>query len=123
MGDGKVHRLFIQGGLAAMAGAGASHPLDVIKVRLQIQGEGGSSVGKRMGPWSMGIHIVRTDGPGGLFRGLTASLLRQAVYSSVRFGVYDSMKTALGERKGVDLPLWKKVSFESESERVGWVFY
>ena len=31
---------FVQGAVGAMVGASASHPLDLIKVRMQIQGEG-----------------------------------------------------------------------------------
>ena len=63
-----------------MAGGAASHPLDVIKVRLQVQGEG-ALTGPRLNPFQMGRSIVSTDGFPGLFRGLTASLLRQGVYS------------------------------------------
>lgn len=98
-----------------MAGASASHPLDLIKVRLQLQGEGASSAsvvtsGEKLGPMEMGQKILRNDGFRGLFSGLTASLARQAVYSSVRFGVYDSVKEALGEVPGVhELSIWEKV--------------
>lgn len=63
-----------------MAGGAASHPLDVIKVRLQVQGEG-VQTGPRLNPLQMGRSIFVTDGITGLFRGLTASLLRQGVYS------------------------------------------
>lgn len=91
-----------------MAGASASHPLDLVKVRLQLQGEQGGE--RRLGPVEMGRSIVRADGVRGLFGGLTASLLRQAVYSSVRFGAYDSVKEALGEEPGVrELSLAEKV--------------
>jgi len=93
-----------------MAGASASHPLDLIKVRLQIQGEAGSAA-NRLGPWAMARSIVASDGVPGLFSGLTASMLRQAVYSSVRFGVYDVAKERLGRNQpaGTDLPLLEKV--------------
>ncbi|GBG33406.1 Mitochondrial dicarboxylate carrier [Hondaea fermentalgiana] len=106
---GNLHRRFLQGGLAAMAGACASHPLDLIKVRLQLQGEGAASAPK-LGPVAMGQSILRNDGVRGLFGGLTASLARQAVYSSVRFGVYDSCKEALGEIPGErELSLLEKI--------------
>ncbi|KAF2966503.1 hypothetical protein GQX73_g7047 [Xylaria multiplex] len=38
------------------------------------------------------MHIVRNSGPRGLYDGLTASLLRQMTYSTVRFGVYEDLK-------------------------------
>jgi hypothetical protein len=36
--------------------------------------------------------IVRTEGPAALYAGLSASLLRQATYSTVRFGTYEFLK-------------------------------
>mmetsp|Transcript_29411 Transcript_29411/g.36343 ORF Transcript_29411/g.36343 Transcript_29411/m.36343 type:complete len:323 (-) Transcript_29411:614-1582(-) len=108
-----VYRRFVQGGLAAMAGGAASHPLDVIKVLLQIQGEGSAVPGARkLGLFQMGQKVFFNDGVTGLFRGLTASLLRQGVYSSVRFGVYDSINDSFRRMNGdvsKELPLWEKV--------------
>ncbi|KXH51241.1 hypothetical protein CSIM01_09631 [Colletotrichum simmondsii] len=37
-------------------------------------------------------HIVRNHGVTGLYNGLSASLLRQMTYSTVRFGAYEEMK-------------------------------
>lgn len=39
------------------------------------------------------VHIVKTDGPLALYSGLSASLLRQLTYSTVRFGVYEEIKS------------------------------
>ncbi|GAB0135548.1 hypothetical protein EsDP_00003881 [Epichloe bromicola] len=38
------------------------------------------------------VHIVKTDGPLALYSGISASLLRQLTYSTVRFGVYEELK-------------------------------
>jgi len=38
-------------------------------------------------------HILQNDGILGLYSGLSASLLRQITYSTVRFGIYEEMKT------------------------------
>jgi solute carrier family 25 (mitochondrial dicarboxylate transporter), member 10 len=38
------------------------------------------------------VHIVKNNGVLGLYNGLSASLLRQLTYSTVRFGVYEEMK-------------------------------
>ena len=65
-----------------MAGAAASHPLDVIKVRMQIESEKASAL-----TTAKKVFQERT-----MFAGLSASLARQAVYSSCRFGVYDLLK-------------------------------
>ncbi|KFY08266.1 hypothetical protein V492_06389 [Pseudogymnoascus sp. VKM F-4246] len=39
-------------------------------------------------------HVVKNDGFPGLYRGLSASLLRQITYSTTRFGVYEELKAA-----------------------------
>lgn len=39
--------------------------------------------------------ISRTEGIGALYSGLSASLLRQGTYSTVRFGLYDKFKYAV----------------------------
>lgn len=39
------------------------------------------------------VYIVRNQGIFGLYSGLTAALLRQLTYSTVRFGVYEDLKT------------------------------
>ena len=75
-------RAFVMGGLSAMAGAAASHPLDVIKVRMQIEAQKASALAT-----AKKVFAERT-----MFAGLSASLARQAVYSSCRFGVYDYLK-------------------------------
>lgn len=37
-------------------------------------------------------YILRNEGPLGLYAGLTAALLRQLTYSTIRFGVYEDLK-------------------------------
>jgi dicarboxylate transporter 10 len=39
------------------------------------------------------VYIFRNQGISGLYNGLTAALLRQLTYSTVRFGVYEDLKT------------------------------
>jgi len=43
------------------------------------------------------VMIVRNEGFMALYRGLSASLLRQITYSTVRFGAYDVFKVWAGE--------------------------
>lgn len=49
------------------------------------------------------VHIVRNDGLLALYSGISASLLRQLTYSTVRFGIYEEMKTRYS-RRGRDPP-------------------
>ncbi|KAI0885317.1 mitochondrial dicarboxylate carrier [Annulohypoxylon maeteangense] len=75
------------GGSASSFAACVTHPLDLVKVRLQLRS--GDAPKNMSGTF---MHIVRSQGPLGLYNGLTASLLRQMTYSTVRFGVYEELK-------------------------------
>lgn len=46
------------------------------------------------------VRIARHDGLAGLYSGISASLLRQLTYSTVRFGLYEEMKTRYQRRRG-----------------------
>lgn len=109
---------FVQGSVGAMTGATISHPLDLLKVRMQLQGELAialkptTSASSRLGMGQMAFSIIRTDGVPGLFKGVTASLFRQLLYSGSRFGLYDifssEAKIMLNCDNGV-LPLYAKI--------------
>lgn len=63
-----------------------THPLDLAKVRLQTAAKPGQ--GLVLMVW----HIIRDEGFFKIYLGLSASLLRQATYSTTRFGVYEWLK-------------------------------
>ncbi|KAH3666368.1 hypothetical protein OGAPHI_003547 [Ogataea philodendri] len=63
-----------------------THPLDLAKVRLQ------TSKAHDNGLVSLVFKIVRHEGLFSIYGGLSASLLRQATYSTARFGVYEELK-------------------------------
>ncbi|KAM4589837.1 dicarboxylate carrier UCP2-like isoform 2-T2 [Fundulus diaphanus] len=71
-------------------------PLDTAKVRLQVQGESKAlpkgQKAKFRGVFGTIIPIVRNEGPRNLYNGLLAGLHRQMCFSSVRIGLYDTMK-------------------------------
>merc|ERR1719265_1846817 len=71
---------FVQGSLGAAFGACCAHPLDLIKVRMQLQTEV-----PKLNMVQMGASVFRTQGIPGLFKGVDASAARQLVYSGVRF--------------------------------------
>lgn len=77
------------GGIAAAAAASCTHPLDLIKVHLQTTSASASAGQHKTNIVSMGVKIVRTQGVGAIYNGLTASLLRQLTYSTTRFAIYD----------------------------------
>ncbi|KAF2494508.1 mitochondrial carrier [Lophium mytilinum] len=93
---------FINGGLAGMTATTAIQPIDMVKVRLQLAGEG-VKTGPKPTPISVVRDIVRSGKAMDLYTGLSAGLLRQAVYTTARIGFFDTfMKsmTASAEAKG-----------------------
>nr|CAH7728400.1 unnamed protein product [Callosobruchus chinensis] len=74
------------GGLASAGAACCTHPLDLLKVQLQTQQEGKTSL--------VGLtkNIVKKHGVIALYNGLSASLLRQLTYSTTRFALYEVTK-------------------------------
>ncbi|KAF2741050.1 mitochondrial carrier [Polyplosphaeria fusca] len=84
-----IHYPFWFGGSASCFAACFTHPLDlVVKVRLQTQG----AQGVRLNMLQMFGRVATDDGIRGLYRGLSAALLRQLTYSMTRFGIYEELK-------------------------------
>jgi len=86
-----------------MAGAAVSHPLDLLKVRLQVQSAGDAPLGML----GMTKHIIAADGPMGMYTGMSATLLRQFFYTGTRFGVYEGVRDKLHTEPG-NVPVWVK---------------
>jgi len=88
------------------------NPVEVVKTRLQLQGElANSGAPKKYRGMVHGIiQIARDEGIAGLYKGLTPALMREGVYASIRFGCYEPLKVVLGEDATVGgLPLYKKI--------------
>ncbi|KAL9152079.1 hypothetical protein ABFS82_11G095600 [Erythranthe guttata] len=126
---------FVEGGIASIVAGCSTHPLDLIKVRMQLQGEAAaaapppalrpalafqtpSSVAQnvrltppppRVGPVAVGLRIVQQDGVVGLFSGVSATVLRQTLYSTTRMGLYDILKTKWSDPNTNNMPLTRKI--------------
>lgn len=93
---------FINGGLAGMFATMCIQPIDMVKVRIQLAGEGSRS-GVRPSPIAVARDIVAQGKVLDLYSGLSAGLLRQAVYTTARLGFFDTfqnMLTAKAEASG-----------------------
>ena len=88
---------FINGGLAGMFATVCIQPIDMIKVRIQLAGEGSRS-GVRPSAFNVAKDIVAAGKFLDLYAGLSAGLLRQAVYTTARMGFFDTFQTALSSR-------------------------
>jgi solute carrier family 25 oxoglutarate transporter 11 len=63
-------------------------PLDLIKNRMQLMGADG---GKKTSSLYVIKQVIKKEGFFSLYNGLSAGLLRQASYTTVRMGVYTSL--------------------------------
>ncbi|KAJ8603397.1 hypothetical protein MRB53_042164 [Persea americana] len=92
--DVKIALPFLNGGLAGMVSTLATHPFDMVKVRMQLIGEG-VKTGPKPTPWSVGRDIIQSGRALDLYSGLSAGLLRQAVYTTARMGLFDTFMAML----------------------------
>ncbi|KAI9702765.1 MAG: putative mitochondrial 2-oxoglutarate/malate carrier protein [Candelina mexicana] len=88
---------FINGGLAGMTATTVIQPIDMVKVRLQLAGEG-AKTGPRPSPLQVTREIIASGKVRDLYTGLSAGLLRQAVYTTARLGFFDTFMQALTTR-------------------------
>jgi solute carrier family 25 oxoglutarate transporter 11 len=88
---------FINGGLAGMTATCVVQPMDMIKVRLQLAGEG-VKTGPKPTPMSVTREIIAAGKVMDLYTGLSAGLLRQAVYTTARLGLFDTFMKGLTTR-------------------------
>ncbi|KAL4422216.1 hypothetical protein ABPG77_009691 [Micractinium sp. CCAP 211/92] len=141
---------FFYGGLSCVIAAAITNPMDLAKIRLQIFDELQAAAAasparsqaaaaasspavaasilrpRRPGLTSTLAAVVRDEGLAGLMRGVTPSMLREASYSTIRYGAYEPIKNMLQSSSGgggdggggrgqaagagpAALPLWKKV--------------
>ncbi|KAJ6260240.1 hypothetical protein Dda_4464 [Drechslerella dactyloides] len=118
MGEQKrgIRYPFWFGGASSMWAAVFTHPLDLNKVRLQTAKKVGN--GPKPGMVDTFKLIYRNEGFRGLYSGLTASLLRQATYSTTRFGVYEELKSIV-KKPNKELPLPMLIALSSTSGFLG----
>ncbi|KAG2621178.1 mitochondrial substrate carrier family protein ucpB-like isoform X1 [Panicum virgatum] len=77
-------------GSAVAAATAATHPLDVIKVRLQMQHA--RQRGNLVGMGTIFTQLVTREGPRSLYLGLAPALTRSVVYGGLRLGLYEPCK-------------------------------
>ncbi|OWF41065.1 mitochondrial 2-oxoglutarate/malate carrier protein-like [Mizuhopecten yessoensis] len=81
---------FLFGGSAGMAATLFVQPLDLVKNRMQLSGEGGKTKEYKNSLQALRT-IFRNEGVTGIYTGLSAGLLRQATYTTTRLGIYTTL--------------------------------
>merc|ERR1719262_15599 len=108
---------FAFGGLSGCGAAMVVQPMDLVKNRMQVSGEGG---GARM--YNNSVHcaqtIFRKEGFFGFYNGLSASLARQLSYTTVRLGVYQVLLDRFST-KGESVSFAKKAAMGLTAGAIG----
>lgn len=96
----------------ALSGLGAGfteavlvNPFEVIKVEMQANKQVASQMPSTI---VFTKHIIRTQGPWALYKGLVATMGRHGAFTSVYFGFYHSVKTVVPEVKDSRLELMRR---------------
>ncbi|KAL5556539.1 hypothetical protein UlMin_038775 [Ulmus minor] len=137
---------FVEGGIASIIAGCSTHPLDLIKVRMQLQGETHAPTPAvqslrpalafhnpstsvrippppppvaRVGPVAIGVKIVQQEGVAALFSGVSATVLRQTLYSTTRMGLYDILKQKWTDPNTGNMPLTRKITAGLISGAIG----
>lgn len=88
------------GGGAGMMEALICHPLDTIKVRMQLSRRGRTPGSKKRGFFVTGKEIVKKETAFGLYKGLGAVLTGMVPKMAIRFTSYEWYKQALADKDG-----------------------
>lgn len=92
---------YVCGGFAAVSAEIATFPVDTAKVRLQLQGQTKDHRWSKM-RYTGTIHclacITKEEGIRAVYKGLAPALIRQAVYGTIKFGLYYSIKEVLSKQ-------------------------
>ncbi|KAH6624099.1 mitochondrial carrier domain-containing protein [Chaetomium sp. MPI-SDFR-AT-0129] len=89
----------IAGGGAGMMEALVCHPLDTIKVRMQLSRRGRQPGLPKRGFVATGLEIVRKETPLGLYKGLGAVLTGIVPKMAIRFTSFESYKQLLANKE------------------------
>jgi len=87
------------GMIAGLVATTATHPFDIVRTRLQINHNEESSKDTKEGTFRSLYNIWKTDGTGGLFRGLQARLMRKPLSNAMTFTFFEIFQTGKGEKR------------------------
>ena len=96
-------------GVSNAMAATVTNPIDVVKVRLQLDGLGTQATRQYSGIVDAAAQLIRREGLSGLYRGIAASVLRELSYSGLRMGLYEPTKQLLGATDPSNTSLGLKV--------------
>lgn len=91
-GEIKISHEILAGGMAGGCQVVFTNPLEIVKIRLQVQGEISKTASDPTIPRRSAMWIVRNLGLMGLYKGASACLLRDVPFSAIYFPTYNHLK-------------------------------
>lgn len=89
---------YLLGGASGIVATTCIQPIDLVKVRIQLSGEGGKGA-TTTNPLALARQIVKNEGFRVLYTGLSAAWTRQLTYATARLGIFQSVLDAIAARK------------------------
>jgi len=86
---------FSLGAAAGATAAAVTYPTDVIRRRMQLQGFKGFDLPRYTGTWDCITTIARTEGVGGLYKGMIPCFLKVVPSMAIAFMIYERMRKLL----------------------------
>ncbi|XP_054269594.1 mitochondrial 2-oxoglutarate/malate carrier protein-like isoform X1 [Macrosteles quadrilineatus] len=79
------------------------HPLDLVRFRMQLSGEGGLAKDHRT--WLHAFtSVIKNEGTSRLYAGISANILHQAIYTTIRMGSFQAILDKLRKSGHDSLP-------------------
>jgi solute carrier family 25 (mitochondrial oxoglutarate transporter), member 11 len=100
---------YVRGGFSGMFATCCIQPLDIIKVRIQLRSEAVGE-GLSLSPVQVAKDLYKEGGVRNYYTGLDSALLRQATYTTLRFGFYFNLTDYMKMKKepGANLSFLEK---------------
>lgn len=89
----------VLGGLAGVSASIVTHPLDSLKVRMYLYGEGEAN---KVAHINIAKQIYQAEGAKAFLSGMSATCMRQSVFSTVRFAAHDRIEAQFQDWNGCD---------------------
>ncbi|KAK8956909.1 Mitochondrial arginine transporter BAC2 [Platanthera zijinensis] len=100
---------FVAGGVGGMAGVVTGYPFDTLRIRIQ-QPAAGELASRRTSAASLFRSILRSEGPAGFYRGMSAPLASIAFQNAMVFQAYAIFSNACDPNKKNEPPSYNRVA-------------
>lgn len=110
---------FAIGGMSGMTATACIQPIDMVKVRIQLKSE---AKGGSLSPFTIANDIYKNEGGlKGFYKGIDSALLRQAVYATLRLGIYFNLTDYIKKHvnDGANLSAFQKVYCSLSAGAIG----